>query len=216
MQSQEAAKNCILCIDNEALANSKCGETLHTAKEKKYNSLCEQSRELQRAGLHERLKLTWESNAVVYYHNSCVTSLYNDARKATKRPSQSAELLSPRSAKRQCTKKHDNLIEKPHPVKNHLFWRNRCILCKELPTLYPRHPDIARAKYRIPDSVSADDLKDSFIETAKERADEWGISVLGSLEGMYDLVAEEALYHIKCRLHFETGRDMPTLDGVVS
>ena len=76
--------------------------------------------------------------------------------------------------------------------------------------------DIARAKYRIPDSVSADVLKDSFIETAKERADEWGISVLGSLEGMYDLVAEEALYHTKCRLHFETGRDMPTLDGVVS
>ena len=178
MQSQEAAKNCILCIDNEALANSKCGETLHTAKEKKYNSLCEQSRELQRAGLHERLKLTWESNAVVYYHNSCVTSLYNDARKATKRPceyfsclsnalgtfqdfdpninlttdnplnieyrfsssAQSAELLSPRSAKRQCTEKHDNPIEKPHPVKNHLFWRNRCVLCKELQTLYPRHP----------------------------------------------------------------------------
>lgn len=41
------------------------------------------------------------------------------------------------------------------------------------------------------------------IQTARNRCDERGYEIEGRLEGLGDLVAEEAWYHISCKRAFE-------------
>ena len=64
-------------------------------------------------------------------------------------------------------------------------------------------PERARKLYRAPDNRYMDRLKRSPMETALSRGDAWGNAVAGRLSGIIDLVAEEALYHFKCRTLFE-------------
>ena len=51
--------------------------------------------------------------------------------------------------------------------------------------------------------------RQTLIEKGNERGDEWGTLVVGRLETMIDLPAEEACYHTRCHTAFMSGRSPP-------
>ena len=107
-----------------------------------------------------------------------------------------------------------------------LLYKDVCILCNKKLTLYEKHPGMnetvnqqyiffkklfyfitgrMRKKYRV---IATLEIKDTLIKAAEKRQDDWGMEVHGRLAGIIDLVAEEAKYHLKCKLAF--GRDATT------
>ena len=53
------------------------------------------------------------------------------------------------------------------------------------------------------------ETKKQMMTLAQNRGDDWGIEVLGRLQGINDLVAEEATYHKSCRTNFSDFRQNP-------
>ena len=73
-------------------------------------------------------------------------------------------------------------------------YSERCIICNEDIQFDERHPDRQETVHR----ASTLTLKPSLLRIASARKDSLGMAVKGRLEGMADLVAEEAVYHNKC------------------
>ena len=70
----------------------------------------------------------------------------------------------------------------------------RCIICNEDIVVDERHPARQQTIHR----ASTIMLKTSLLRMAMARKDSFGMAVQGRLEGIADLVAEEAVYHHKC------------------
>ena len=60
---------------------------------------------------------------------------------------------------------------------------------------------LARKTYR---AVATLEIKHRLIEIARMRSDSRKMKVLGRLQGISDLAAEEAKYHINCKTKFES------------
>lgn len=70
----------------------------------------------------------------------------------------------------------------------------RCFICNEDISFDERHPGRQQKIHQ----ASTITLKESLLRITRERKDNLGMAVNGRLEGMSDLVAEEAVYHNKC------------------
>ena len=144
--------------------------------------------------LQERLNAT----TIIYYHQSCKTQIFNTGERQKRK----------RNA--QPSKNEDSRKKRQRPnvgQKVFLPYKNKCILCNDLVSLYKNNRSQAKKTYSKPDNVTGPGLMEQFLKTADNRLaldsnDTWAISVKGRLSGINDIVSEEALLHKKCSTKF--------------
>uniref|UniRef100_UPI00358F5C61 uncharacterized protein n=1 Tax=Myxine glutinosa TaxID=7769 RepID=UPI00358F5C61 len=190
-------------------------QKLSKVTQKGHSQMLSYSECVDDAALIRRLNEDWKNgdDPKLRYHLDCRTELYNRVKSistatATANRQDEEDRRSGRMKRRRVfsgssTSSAGSSKSKTPSV--HLVYRDVCILCNEGINVgaLAKYPDRARKLYRAPDNRYINRLKRSFMETAVSRGDAWGNEVAGRLSGIVDLVAEEALYHLRCRTLFE-------------
>ena len=73
-------------------------------------------------------------------------------------------------------------------------YKTRCLICEEDIKFDSKHPERNEPVHRASTFV----IKQSLMKIAEARNDSFGTEIKGRLEGMADLVSEEAVYHNRC------------------
>ena len=91
-------------------------------------------------------------------------------------------------------------------------YKTHCILCALIVDIALAHRNPERSSYQFSQAMSLE-LKESLMTQATERNDEWGESVKARLLAIFDLPAEEALYHRDCLKKFMARRATVQIDN---
>ena len=124
-----------------------------------------------------------ETNSSIYIHKECRTQL-KDEYKRKRRRSDEGEVPNKRTRSESAQ----------------FDWKKCCLPCAEKVDL--KHKD--RNPLR---QVHILGMKDNFITQANERNDKWGKEVFTRLQGCFDLIAAEAVYHVSCSNKFRYSYD---------
>ena len=151
------------------------GENLQKVHEKGFHRMMSASIEKKQTEINEQLNQLKEANAAIYVHRTCRKS-FVDIRKLEQSQAPSAKRL------RSST---DLTFD----------WKNCCFLCEKKVNLKNRKREGVVEVQTIP-------FKESVLDCSRRRGDRRGDVVAKKLQGCIDLVAEEAIYHQKCKCDF--------------
>lgn len=138
--------------------------------------------------------LKYSENCCLYVHKECRTKHTNPKSiAACQKQGQSADTAHQPNLRSQT---------KPFNFKTHCLF---CGTCIDQNTAY-KHPDRSIVLFS---HVMEFEFQESIAEQCVERQDEWGSMVQSRLLPIYDLPAEEAIYHRECDKYFRSGGLIP-------